>query len=183
MDESRDILLNYSLKKYLTKDVDIDHNISKNYQCEIVFKYLKNIIYYNLTSNFELKMYRYSDNEYKLNILDIKDIIKNVYKLTDLEIIFFEDLIKERRIFTPGTGWNRDENFLWFKNIVLKFYNYGSTVYTNIEFEINIDLMIELLKMRNLVIYLQRKYIDKLYNPKYGKFIKKDYLDKVIKFT
>lgn len=98
MDESRNILLNYSIKKYLTKDINIDYDISKKYQCEIMFKYLKNIIYYNLTSKFEFKMYRYSNNEYKLNIVDIKDTIKNIYKLTDFEIIFFENLIQEKGI-------------------------------------------------------------------------------------
>jgi hypothetical protein len=183
MDEPRDILLNYSIKKYFTKDIDIDYDISKKYQCEIMFKYLKNIIYYNLTSKFEFKMYRYSNNEYKLNIVDIKDAIKNIYKLTDFEIIFFENLIQEKGIFFPDTSWHKNENYLWFKNISLKFYEYGSTLYTCIEFELNIDLMIELLKMRNIVIRLQRKYIDKLYNPKYGKFIKRDYLGKIIKFT
>jgi hypothetical protein len=183
MDESRNILLNYSLKKYLTKDIDIDPIISKTYQCEVLSKYLKNILCYDLKHEFEFKMHLYSGNEYKLNIDDIRNIIKDIYKLTDCDIIFFENLIKERGIFALNTGWNDNRNFLWFKNINPKFYNHGFVLYTVIEFEINIDLMIELLKMRNAIIYLQRKFIDKLYNPKYGKFTKKPYLDKLIKFS
>lgn len=184
MDESKNILLNYSLKKYLTKDIVIDPLISKDYQSEVLFKYLRNTLYYDLKSEFEFKIYLYSDNEYKLSLDDIKNIIKKIYKLTDSEISFLENLIQEKGIFANiNSRWNNYHNFLWFKNINPKCYNHGSVLYTLVEFEIDIDLMIEILKLRNTVIFLQRVFVDRLYNPKYGKFTKKDYLNKMIKFS
>lgn len=175
MDSSRDILYNLSLRRYLTRDLAIDNKISKDYQEEIIYKYLYNKIYYELTSKFDIKIQLYSNDEYKIKVDDIKIIINKIFNLTKGDISILSEICPNN---VENYSWDKKESYLWFTNISTRFCGSGSrsTKFLEIEFEINIELMESLLKYRNAVIKIQRNWVKKLYNPKTGIYTKNEYV-------
>lgn len=171
---SKEILYNYNLRNYLDKNkVCIDEIITKNYQYEICYKKLKHNIIYNLTDSFDIKIYLNCQNEYILNLDDITNIIKRIYNFDDSEIDVMEEYIQKQEL----DNWSSypQKRFLWFKLIRIIHY-VGSTAcdpFYKIEFKIDIDIMSRLLKFRNYLIYFQRNYKNRLYNPDNGIFVQR----------
>jgi hypothetical protein len=173
---SKDILYNYSLRNYLNKnDVCIDKTITKDYQYEICYKKLKYHICYNLSPSFEIKVNLNAQNEYVLELDDIKLIIQKVYDFNDSEIDVLETYSQKVESHLDGWSAYPQTKFLWFKLIKISYYN-GTVSYDpyyKLDFEIDIDTMTKLLKFRNFIIYTQRKFHNKLYNPINGIFMKR----------
>jgi hypothetical protein len=180
MEESKNIIYNLSLQNYLKHTIKIDNNISKSYQMEILSKVLHKELTFDLKSEFSFKIHMYSPDEYKTTINDIKNVLKKIYKLNDSDIKFFKEILENRGIYETNTSWSGSHpkiaNFLWFELIEIENYDFSDS-YTKLSFKINIDLMIELLKYRNFVIYIQRKFVDKLYKPPNGVFCQKGYTE------
>lgn len=180
MEESKNIIYNLSLQNYLKHTIKIDNNISKSYQMEILSKVLHKELTFDLKSEFSFKIHMYSSDEYKTTIDDIKNVFKKIYKLNDSDIKFFKEMLENRDIYETNTSWSGNHpkiaNFLWFELIEIENYNF-SDYYTKFSFKINTNLMIELLKYRNFVIYIQRKFVDKLYKPPNGVFCQKGYAE------
>jgi hypothetical protein len=181
MEESKNILYNLSLQNYLKHTIKIDNKISKSYQMEILSKILHKELTFNLKSEFSFNIHMYSRDEYKTTIDDIKNVIKKIYKLKDFDINFFKEMIKNlyniEEDDNSNISWSHHPkilNFLWFELIEIENYNFTES-YLKLSFKINIDLMIKLFKYRNLVIYIQRKYVDKLYKPPNGILCQKGY--------
>ena len=183
MEESKNILYNLSLQNYLKYNIKIDNTISKNYQIEILSKILHKELTFDLKSEFSFKIHLYSPDEYKTTINDIKNVIKKIYKLNDSDIKFFKEMIKD--LYYTEEDDNRNSwtkhpkisDFLWFELIEIENYNFSDTYCLKLSFKIDIDLMIKLLTYRNLVIYIQRKFVDKLYKPPNGVFCQKGYAE------
>lgn len=170
MEETKNILYHYLLNEYVDnkkKMIMIDNNISKDYQYEVVYKRLKMMILYDLKENFETTIRLHSINEYKITLEDIKKCIQNCFVLKDYEIEFIKN-----------TEICRYNDFLWFRDIKISFYD-GSKFYdpsVTIKFNIDIPSMIKILKYRNCIISIQRHFIKRLYVPPDGLFLKKEYL-------
>lgn len=169
MEESKNILYYCSLNEYLEKKkrkIVIDEKISKEYQFEILYKKLKGIILYNINNQNELIIKHNTVDEYRITKKDVKDCIKKCFELKDSEVEFINK--------TELCLYN---DFLWFEKIDLNYFN-GSSIYTpstTIKFKIDIPSMIKILRYRNSIINIQKRFLYRMYIPPDGLFVRKGY--------
>ncbi len=170
MEEAKNILYHFLLNNYLDKmknSIIIDENISKKYQMEILYKKLRSIVLYNVKKNFEIEIRHHTVNEYNITMDDIKKCIQKCFMLKDYEIEFIKN-----------TKMCKYNDFIWFKYINISYFD-GSNKYdpsTTIIFNMDIDAMIKILRYRNSIINIQRNFLNRLYTPPNGIFLKKEYL-------